>query len=80
MCWDTERKECHRFRGGGVLTVVTATGTHEGELLGLDATGERIDIGGTFFFALDDGQITRQWNRTDDLRLLQQIGVVPEAF
>ena len=63
-----------------MLTVVTATGTYEGELLGIDATGERIDIGGTFFFTLDDGQITRKWTRTDDQRLLQQIDVVPEAF
>lgn len=66
--------------GENVAAVVTAAGTHEGELLGIDATGERIEIGGTFFFTLDDGKITRKRNRTDDLRLLQQIGVVPEEI
>src|SRR5438132_9391073 len=38
----------------------TATGTHKGELMGMPATGKRMEIGGMAFFHITDGKVT-QW-------------------
>ena len=59
----------------------TAQATHQGELLGVPATGRRLVWRGIDIIHLRDGQIAEVWIETDNLTLLQQMGVtaVPEA-
>jgi steroid delta-isomerase-like uncharacterized protein len=56
-------------------------GTHKGELLGIRATGKRVQFGGISIFRLANGRIAEHWEQLDRLALMQQLGVVagPEA-
>lgn len=53
------------------------TGTHTGELFGVPASGNRIDILGINFFRLEDGKIVERWGVFDVLRMMQQMGMTP---
>jgi steroid delta-isomerase-like uncharacterized protein len=52
-------------------------GTHRGELLGIPATGKRLQFGSISIFRLADGRIAEHWEQLDRLALMQQLGVVP---
>jgi steroid delta-isomerase-like uncharacterized protein len=51
-------------------------GTHKGELLGIAATGKRLQFGGISIFRLANGRIAEHWEQLDRLALMQQLGVV----
>ena len=52
-------------------------GTHRGPLMGVPATGRRVEYTGTATLRLVDGRIAEIWDNVDLLALLQQIGAVP---
>ena len=52
-------------------------GTHRGELLGIPASGKRVQIGGISIFRVAEGKITEHWEQIDGLALMQQLGVFP---
>lgn len=52
-------------------------GTHDGPLLGIQPTGNEVDIEWPFFARWEDRKIIEKWDHPDVLTLLQQIGVVP---
>jgi steroid delta-isomerase-like uncharacterized protein len=52
-------------------------GTHEGELMGIPPTGERVTITGITVDRLSGGKIEEEWNIFDQLGLLRQLGVAP---
>jgi steroid delta-isomerase-like uncharacterized protein len=52
-------------------------GTHQGELLGIPATGKQLQLGGISIFRLAGGKIAEHWEQLDRLALMQQLGVVP---
>jgi len=55
------------------------TGTHEGEFMGIPATGRRFDLEvGHFSRHNDDGEIIEELPYFDQLAFLQQLGVIPE--
>jgi predicted ester cyclase len=49
-------------------------GTHQGEFLGMPATGRRIDYTGQIMLRMHDGQIVEFWANPDQLGLLKQLG------
>ena len=49
------------------------TGTHEGEFLGLPATGRRIDIEGADIIRCESGMVVEHWGFSDKLVLLRQL-------
>ncbi|MDQ3704991.1 MAG: ester cyclase [Chloroflexota bacterium] len=56
-----------------------ATGTHQGEFMGIPATGKRIRITGVHIGQFDEnGYAIAHWSAVDTLGMLQQLGVVPE--
>ena len=57
---------------------VVMTGTHQGELMGIAATGKTVEFGGTDIIRIQDGKIAEHWGTTDTLSLMQQIGALPE--
>lgn len=65
--------------GTKVASRWTVTGTHEGELFGVPATGEPFEITGLAIFRMEDGKIAEKWYQQDDLGMFQQTGVV-DAF
>lgn len=59
----------------------TVSGTHDGEFMGIPATGESGTSPGIFVHEFDeDGKVTEAWAVWDALGQMQQLGVVPEKF
>ena len=63
--------------GDTVVTRWTATGTHEGELMGIAATGKQATTAGINIDRFAGGKLVAGWGLFDQLGLLQQIGAVP---
>lgn len=63
--------------GNKVVDYFTFEGTHQGEFMGLPASGKRIKYNGMHIFSIEQGQITGHWNVLDLLTMMMQLGVVP---
>lgn len=65
--------------GDAVATRWTAQGTHDGELLGTEATGRRATVTGITIQRFEaGGRIVEGWTSWDLLGLLQQLGAAPQ--
>src|SRR5215469_1615251 len=64
--------------GEGELVVehFTATGTQQGEIFGVPASGRIVSLPGINIWRVRDGRIVGRWGRLDDLGLLRQLGLV----
>ncbi|MEN3284396.1 MAG: hypothetical protein V7607_5536 [Solirubrobacteraceae bacterium] len=65
--------------GDKVVERFTASGTHQGELMGISPTGRTITLPGINIFRLQDGKIVERWGKLDMLGFMQQLGAVPTA-
>jgi steroid delta-isomerase-like uncharacterized protein len=63
--------------GETVVTRWTATGTNEGELMGMPPTGKQATTAGININRVSGGKLVEGWGLFDQLGLLQQIGAVP---
>jgi steroid delta-isomerase-like uncharacterized protein len=63
--------------GDLVAARVTVTGTHQGEFMGIPATGRSVEIDVMDFVSYRDGKGTAHWGVSDMVSLLQQLGVMP---
>jgi steroid delta-isomerase-like uncharacterized protein len=52
-------------------------GTHQGDFMGVPATGKRVQIDVTDIIRLENGQFTDHWALVDQVGLMQQLGVIP---
>ena len=74
---DFEATEEFSFcEGDMVASRLTYSGTHDGEFMGIPATGEYVKVTGTTINRIEDGKIVESWPETDFLGVLQQVGVV----
>jgi steroid delta-isomerase-like uncharacterized protein len=64
-------------KGNKVVTRWTSTGTHQGELMGIPATGKATTGMGTNILRFEDDKIVEEWSNWHTLGLLQQLGVIP---
>lgn len=53
------------------------TATHQGEFNGIPATGKAIRLSGITIMHWEAGQVIERWDNSDQLGLLQQLGVMP---
>lgn len=63
--------------GDMVVTRWAATGTHQGELMGMPATGKQGTVTGITIDRIADGKIVESWDNWDTLGLMQQLGAIP---
>ena len=63
--------------GDMVVSRWTASGTHEGELMGIPPTGRRVEISGMTINRFSGGRIAEDWYQSDDLGMMRQLGVIP---
>ena len=63
--------------GDKVATRYTLEGTHEGELFGVPPTGQRLSIKSITVERVSNGKIIEHWRVTDELGMMQQLGVIP---
>jgi steroid delta-isomerase-like uncharacterized protein len=52
-------------------------GTHQGELMGIPATGKQFSISGIAIGRFTGGQLVEWWENADSLSLMQQLGLIP---
>jgi predicted ester cyclase len=55
-----------------------ATGTHQGELMGIAATGKPVSFAMMDRVRVRDGKAVEHWGVSEDLGMMTQLGVVPE--
>jgi steroid delta-isomerase-like uncharacterized protein len=53
------------------------TVTHQGDFYGMAATGRRIGVGGINMYRIEAGKIAEEWEQTDSLAMLRQLGALP---
>ena len=63
--------------GDLVATYKTFTGTHNGEFMGIPATGTRATIRVMDFVRFREGKVVDHWNIVDVAGLMAQLGVLP---
>ena len=52
-------------------------GTHSGELMGVPASGNPLDLEGQSFFRFENGRVAERWQAMDGAALLTQVGALP---
>jgi steroid delta-isomerase-like uncharacterized protein len=65
--------------GDKVVMRSTWSGTHEGEFMGIPATGRRVTVSAIDISRVADGRMVEHWEQSDALGLMQQLGVVPPS-
>jgi steroid delta-isomerase-like uncharacterized protein len=63
--------------GDEVATRFTLTGRHEGEFLGVPATGREVAVDGITILRFRDGRCVERWSSADMLGWLVQLGAIP---
>jgi steroid delta-isomerase-like uncharacterized protein len=61
--------------GDRVATAFTFTGTHDGELMGVPATGRRVRVDGIIHSRVEGGRIVEEWELLDLATLYEQLGL-----
>ena len=65
--------------GDKAVTRWTIRGTHQGEIEEFGPpTGKQAELQGITIHRIEGGKIVEEWNRYDNLSLLQQLGLAPE--
>lgn len=63
--------------GDKVMTRVSWRGTQKGEFIGIPPTGKRVMVIGMYEYRIAGGKIAEWWDFSDNLGLMQQLGVIP---
>ena len=63
--------------GDFVATRFTITGTHDGNLMGTPPSGKNVAFTGIAISRCEGGRIAEEWEITDTVGLLGQIGALP---
>ncbi len=65
--------------GEKVVTRWTARGTHQGEIEEFGPpTGKHVEFEGLTLHRIEGGKIVEEWERYDNLSVMQQLGLAPE--
>jgi predicted ester cyclase len=65
--------------GDLVVSYIAGKGVHAGELMGIPATNRAVETDGIVIHRVRNDKIVEYWAVSDVARVLQQIGVLPEA-
>lgn len=66
--------------GDKTVTRARATGTHQGELMGMPPTGKSVDVELIDIMRFNDaGMMSEHWGLVDMLSMMQQLGAIPEG-
>lgn len=62
--------------GGIVAHRWILTGTHEGEMMGVEPTGRRVEVMGVEMNRVEDGKISASHTVSDSMGMMRQLGVL----
>jgi steroid delta-isomerase-like uncharacterized protein len=75
---DLELTIDHQFAAGDyVASRFTIRGTHDGDLMGIPPSGHRVEFTGITVSRCREGRIAEEWELTDTVGLLGQVGALP---
>jgi steroid delta-isomerase-like uncharacterized protein len=74
--WVIEDLFCDKDK---VAVRVVMTGTNSGLLFGMPATNKSIQVSAIEIYLIEGGKIMEHWGNVDELRLMQQLGLVPPS-
>ena len=57
---------------------VVTRGTHEGDFMGIPATGRTVEIAVKHIARISAGKMVEHWGLIDRLSMMQQLGIIPE--
>ncbi len=60
-----------------IAIAYTLTGTHQGDFNGIAPTGKKIEVRGMQIGRFENGQIVERWGSSDELGIVQQLGIDP---
>jgi steroid delta-isomerase-like uncharacterized protein len=63
--------------GDKVVTRWTGIGTHQGEFLGVPASGNQVTVTGIGIDRIEGGKIVEHWEQFDAMGMMQQMGAFP---
>ena len=52
-------------------------GSQRGQLMGIEPTGRCVEFGGIFVVRLAEGRVVEEWEESDELGLMRQLGAMP---
>lgn len=55
----------------------TFRATHQGEIMGIPASGKQITFGGINIFRLENGKVAEDWVYRDTVGMMRQLGALP---
>jgi steroid delta-isomerase-like uncharacterized protein len=64
--------------GDKVVVRATMSGTHKGEFMGAPPTGKGFKVEAIDIVEVHDGQATAHWGQTDQVAMMEQLGLAPE--
>jgi steroid delta-isomerase-like uncharacterized protein len=64
--------------GDKVAGRYTLHATHQGDFMGVPATGKKVTMVGNTILRFANGKCVERWNNADQLGLMQQLGVIPK--
>jgi len=63
--------------GDKVVIRTTMKGTHKGNFMNIPATGKQMSVEGIDIVRISNGRAVEHWGVTDNLTMMQQLGLVP---
>ena len=63
--------------GDKVVVFMTWTGTQQGELMGIPASGKQMAYNVIDIFRIVDGRVQEHWGVSDTMTMMQQLGAIP---
>jgi steroid delta-isomerase-like uncharacterized protein len=63
--------------GDKVIARFTSRGTHQGDFMGIPATGKQITVTGISIDRFEGDKYVESWVQFDQLTMMQQLGVIP---
>ena len=60
-----------------VVGYMTTTGTHTGDFIGIPATNRKVSFKEVHAVRIVNGKAVEHWGLSDDLGMMQQLGVIP---
>lgn len=65
--------------GDKVVARSTMRGTNTGPLMGMPPTGKAIEVQAIDIVRFENGLAVEHWGITEDLKMMQQLGLIPSA-
>lgn len=65
--------------GDRVAARWVSKGTHLGDIMGIPASGNEIEIMGISLFRIENGKVAEEWEGFDTLKMMQQIDAIPAS-